>query len=64
MELFLASMTQLRVHPFSGYPLGLDYAGVLATAQGLGMAMAPKLFRAVQAAESEWLKVLGEHRGR
>jgi hypothetical protein len=43
-------------------PTGLDYQGVLAAAQGLGLTMRPDLFRAVQTAERTWLKVLAENK--
>jgi hypothetical protein len=58
MELFMASLTQMRVS-MAG-PTGLDYQGVLAAAQGLGMTMRPELFRAVQTAERAWLQILAE----
>jgi hypothetical protein len=59
MELFMASLTQMRVS-MAG-PTGLDYQGVLAAAQGLGLTMRPDLFRAVQTAERAWLKVIAEN---
>jgi hypothetical protein len=58
LELFMASLTQIRVS-MAG-PIGLDYQGVQATAWGLGVEMSPDLFRKVQAAESAWLEALAE----
>lgn len=60
LELFLAALTQLR-HAWAG-PTGLDYQGLLATAQCMAIPMTPALFRLIRVCESEYLAVLAEHR--
>lgn len=62
MELFLASLTQMRVSMVG--PIGLDYAGVQAAAQMSGVEMTPGLFRLIRVAERAYLDVCREERER
>lgn len=61
LELFLGAITQMRVNDFSGLPIGLDYAGLEATARLRRTKLTPKLFEDIQTME---LAYLGERRRR
>lgn len=60
LELFMAALSQLR-YSMAG-PTGLDYQGLIATAQCRGETLTPELFRWVQTCESTYLAVLAEQR--
>lgn len=63
LALFLACATQWRLAGMEAVPVGLDYAGVAAAANGLGMALAGGLFEGIQIMERAALDVLLERRG-
>lgn len=60
VALFMALGTQWRVHPMSGYRLGLDYAAIRPTAELLGFAINPAIMADLRAMEGaaldEWAR--------
>ena len=58
VELLLRSPRCWRRHPWSGRPLGLDYPGLLAAAQWMGLDVGDDLWRRVQWLEAEILRRL------
>ena len=62
VRLFLAMALQWRFHGFSGQRLGLEYAAVRPTADGLGMVVTPPMFADLRTMESAAMAVFAESR--
>jgi hypothetical protein len=64
LEVFVSCGTQWRVDPTSGTALGLDYSGVIAAIDMMGVARTRKLFDDLRAMERAAIKELNRKHGR